>query len=103
MKVVMKFKESWEVYGGRPKPPKSPQDVEVGKWGWLGNPFPMEGGESGREACIAKFKVYFDKRIKSDPIYRKAVRALRGKKVACFCHPKHCHLDVVAGWVNSQK
>jgi hypothetical protein len=26
------------------------------------------------------------------------VMELRDKRVACFCHPKHCHLDVIEDW-----
>lgn len=82
-------------YGGRGA--RDPREVPVGDFGWLGNPFKI-GKDGDREQCIQKFKTYFWKRINTDPAFLNAVLALKDKTVACFCHPKPCHLDVIKAW-----
>lgn len=89
--------KSFEVYGGRPSGGGDPSRVPVGQFGWLGNPF-KSGGSLSREQSIAKYKSYFWKRINEDEKFRKAVLELQDKKVACFCKPKACHLEVIADW-----
>jgi len=100
--VIVNIKEPHDVYGGRPRRGKhfSPIDCKVGEEGWLGNPFPMQG-EHDRIACIEKHKRYFLARMKDDPVFREAVRALRGKRVACFCQPKSCHLDNIKAYLDA--
>jgi hypothetical protein len=87
----------YDVYGGRPRGGKDPRDCKVEEYGWLGNPFRVTH-EAERESSIMQFKKYFWKRINEDVEYREAVLALAGKRVACFCKPKSCHLDVIADW-----
>lgn len=97
MKVVH-IRDTHDVYGGRPRGGKRPQDCRPGvEEGWLGNPYPLTD-EAHRAECIARFKSYFWQRINSDAAYRTAVLALRGRTIACFCHPKACHLDVIVDW-----
>jgi hypothetical protein len=85
--------DNYHIYGGRPFGGVDPRNVEIGKHGWLGNPF-----RGKREVVIAKYKRYFWDRINQDPEFLEAIRALEGKRVACFCHPKPCHLDVINDW-----
>lgn len=90
------YDKSFDVYGGRPPGGGDPSKVPVGQYGWLGNPFKVIG--ENRDEAIKRFKVYFWKRINSDDVYRKAILDLKDKKVACFCKPKPCHLDVIDEW-----
>lgn len=84
----------FDEYGGRPTNGIDPRTLKVGEFGWLGNPFK----DGTREQNIQKFKSYFWKRINEDDNFRLSVLRLRDKKVACFCHPKPCHLDVIHQW-----
>ena len=101
MKIVnYHVEKNFDVYGGRPAGGKDPTKVPVGQYGWLGNPFKVNGNTT-REQAIAKYKQYFWKRINSDEQFRKAVLGLQKKTVACFCIPKPCHLDVIKAWFDA--
>lgn len=69
--------------------------------GFLGNPFPVK--TYGRKECIALFAIYFHERIKTDEEFRKAVLALKGKRLGCFCKPLDCHGDIVKDWLDAQE
>lgn len=68
-------------------------NTEVGKPGWIGNPYPES--EYGRERCIELFRSDFEERIESDEEFRQAVENLRGEILGCYCKPKPCHGDVI--------
>ena len=67
-------------------------------FGCFGNPFKL--GDYSRDECIGLFRDYFLERVDRDPIFRAAVLALRGKRLACFCHPLPCHGDVIKEWLD---
>ena len=90
--------KEFDEYGGRGK--TDPRSIPIGAFGWLGNPFHI-GTDGDRARCIKLFKAYFWQRINQDPAFYHAVLALKGKKIACFCHPKPCHLDVVKAWFDA--
>lgn len=69
-------------------------------FGCFGNPYPVK--IYGRKKCIALYKVYFLKRVEEDLEFRKAVLALKGKKLGCFCAPDECHGDVIKEWLDAQ-
>ena len=79
--VVNMLRSEYDVYIGRPG---------RGLAGTFGNPFKV-GKDGSREEVIEKFRVYFKDRIEKDPAYKKAVEALRGKRLGCFCAPLSCH------------
>jgi hypothetical protein len=87
--------KDFDIYGGRGT--QDPRSQPVGTYGWLGNPFRI-GKDGDRDCCLQQYKTYFWKRINQDEAYLNAVLALDGKKVACFCAPKACHLDVINQW-----
>lgn len=87
--VVNIYKEEFDVYIGR---------SGHGYDGYFGNPF----SQGSREDNIKLFKKYFHERIKTDPEFRKKVLQLKGKRLGCFCHPKPCHGDIIAQYLNSQ-
>lgn len=74
-------------------------DVYIGRPGLFGNPYEMSE-EADRKRVIDEFRKYFAERIKTDEEFRKAVEALRGKVLGCYCKPKPCHGDVIAQYLN---
>ena len=105
--IVVHISEGYEVYGGRPRgyPRIKPQDCKPGvDRGWLGNSAKIEGpGKLARAKALADFRVEFYERVTTDPAYKMAVLALKGKRVGCHCHPLSCHLDIVADFVNDYR
>lgn len=76
-------------------------DVYCGRPSFLGNPYRI--GEYTREESIEKFRIYFYKRIKKDKNFRQRVKALKGKRIGCWCEPLPCHLDIVAEYLNKRE
>lgn len=72
----------------------APFDVYIGRPGRgvpaseaiFGNPF--RPGEGGRQTCLERYRDYLLQRIAEDPAFRRRVRALRGKRLGCFCSGK---------------
>jgi|10_taG_2_1085330.scaffolds.fasta_scaffold263284_2 hypothetical protein len=95
--IVVHIKDEHDVYGGRPRGGVDPRDVKPGQHGWLGNPF----GSGTREENIQSFREWFWLELHRNPEYLKHVRELQGKRVACFCSPKACHLDQVKRWLDA--
>lgn len=91
-------------------PPRSdhgtPYDVYIGRSGQgkdgpFGNPFVLRGkAHEDRAACLALFVSYFLNRVQIDQDFRRAVLALRGKRLGCFCDPSTCHGHVMAAWID---
>jgi hypothetical protein len=86
------FRDAYDVYIGRPG---------HGEDGYFGNPYTVD--EYGREEALAKYKAYFEHRIKTDPEFLRRVLLLRGKRLGCFCKPwSACHGDIIAAWLDQQ-
>lgn len=101
-KVVNLFKESYDVYIGRDNMGRGADKIEIGKRGWLGNPYHMkQNNELSRKIVLDKFKDYFYTRIKLDEEFRKAVHELKGKTLGCYCKPKSCHGDIIVDYLNN--
>jgi len=90
-RVVNLYKEPYDVYIGR---------AGKGKDGYFGNPIKLLPNEE-RGATIEKFKVYFYNMLEEDQEYKNRILGLKGKSLGCFCHPKACHGDVIAEYVNN--
>ena len=107
--VVNLNKDSYDVYigRGREKPANMlTKEIPPGEEGWLGNPHPIGWCAICREThtrteCIEKFKQDFYIKINSDLEFKKAVLALKGKRLGCYCKPKACHGDVIKEWIES--
>ena len=79
---------------------------EIGKPGWLGNPFKTEraGGDYSLEESVSAFVHAFMTRLEEEPELREAVHDLRGEVLGCYCHRLEetgedhqlCHADVIA-------
>ena len=91
--VVNINKEPFDVYIGRAGP---------GEDGYFGNPFRM-GNRTSRKDAVQKFQTYFTTRIAKDSEFKSQVLALKGKRLGCYCKPKACHGDVIAGWLNKME
>lgn len=79
-----------------------PYDVYCGRGSDYGNPHRMFG-DGSREESIRRFKHDFDNNLlhrfkKSDEKFK----ALRGKVLGCYCHPKQCHVHVLALYLNAR-
>lgn len=96
--VNQEWAERWTVDIGRANNGESHMNnTEVGKPGWLGNPYPES--EYGRDRCIELFRQDFMDRVESDPEFRKAVLRLQGETLGCYCKPKPCHGDVILAYI----
>lgn len=110
--IVVNIREGFDVYGGRPRggfePVRGgndPRKVTPGDEGWLGNPHRVGkcpcGETHGRKEAIRLYKRYFWERVNRDQAFRIEVMGLQGKRVACFCKPQDCHLDIVKAWLDA--
>ncbi|MCK4295976.1 MAG: DUF4326 domain-containing protein [Candidatus Marinimicrobia bacterium] len=82
------------------------EGIKPGEEGWLGNPHPIGwcdicGEYHTCKECIEKFKQDFYIKLNSDLEFRKAVLALKGKRLGCYCKPKACHGDLIKEWIES--
>lgn len=90
------------------------EDVEwkdIGEYGWLGNPFPMqEETEEERQRVIKAFAELFYARIhKLDDVeFAKAVAEIEDCTLGCFCqsvseteadNPDGCHTEVIVDYI----
>ena len=100
-KVVNLRTDEYDVYIGR---------AGKGLTGYFGNPArfdkrcPLCGRihrdtVEGRQDLLMCYEKYFDRRMLDDETFFNRVLELRGKRLGCFCKPKPCHGDVIAGWL----
>jgi hypothetical protein len=67
-------------------------DVYIGRPSKWGNPF-ITGIDGNRDEVIAKHREW----VYSNPEMISEIRSeLKGKRLACWCHPKSCHGDVLS-------
>lgn len=88
--VNIRHQEKFDVYIGR---------SGLGFDGYYGNPYRL-GRDGGRQEVIEKFRKYFYKRLEKDEEFRKNIAKLKGMRLGCFCSPRTCHGDVIAGFLN---
>ena len=77
-------------------------NTEIGKRGWLGNPFPKD--KHGRRQCVDMFRSEFESKLQNDSEFRAAVANLQGEILGCWCQRLNedgplCHGEVIAEWV----
>jgi Domain of unknown function (DUF4326) len=77
-RVVNKYKERFYVYIGRPS-----------KWG---NPYSVK--KYGRDRAI---EMYIDYIMAKPELLKLIPIELKDKTLGCFCKPKSCHGDILAG------
>lgn len=80
---------------------KTPQSaVYIGRPSIAGNPYTWLNRGGGvkvatRQESVDAFRVYFEERMKSDPVFKDAIEAMRGHDLCCWCAPLPCHGDVI--------
>ncbi len=77
---------------------RGPNAVLIDRTTPFGNPFSI----GDRATKIAKFKVYFVRRLQKDPEFWYAVQQLSGRELACHCKPMDCHGDVIAAYLKAR-
>lgn len=83
--VNLKKTDDYDEYGGRGS--------------IFGNPFEIEI-DGTREHVIQRYRKWFNLLIK-DRRFKTEVLKLRNKKVACFCAPLPCHLEVIKEYLDN--
>lgn len=92
-KVVHCKREPYDVYIGRGPDPKT------GKPGPWGNPFKIgevhDGVTLDRDSCLVTYEQWL---MESNQglILMDRLPELTGKVLGCWCHPQHCHGDILA-------
>lgn len=66
----------------------------------LGNPFPM-AAESDREAVVRRFAQRFLEDLKKPGFPEWVAKVSEGKRGACYCAPKLCHVHVIKAAVEA--
>ena len=62
------------------------------------NPFPMRG-EADRFNCLLKFAEYWYAPEQKSLRERALVEIPKDADLGCWCHPKTCHCDIIAGYL----
>lgn len=94
-----------DVYVGRPNPRISDLGLK-GANGFWGNPFHLDvDTEATRLAVLQRYFLWL-LNAETAAEQRMWVRSLRGRRLGCWCHPRHCHAHVLAilantGWVDA--
>lgn len=95
--VNIRSGEPFDVYVGRTCAYKDGSGTlrRVQDLGW-GNPFRIGGGMTRSQAVSE-----YEKTLRGNPdMIERAKRELRGKVLACWCHPADCHAHVLARYAN---
>jgi len=101
-RVVHVKKEKYDVYIGRSGAVLEPGMItQKVTYGYFGNPFRI-GRDGTREEVIAKYKVWFYERLKTDPEFKTRIEALKGKTLGCFCVPEKCHGNVIIEYLEAE-
>jgi ribA/ribD-fused uncharacterized protein len=102
---IVGTKDTYDIKGmrgpnGQTMATTRPEDYGKPDSGWLGNPHKADDivggkGNVSREKAIELFRRDFLAKIDSDPAFKAAVEALRGKKIGYYKPELPNHLDVV--------
>lgn len=84
--TVVHVRDGYDVYIGRTMPGKAASE--------FANGFRI-GPDGSRRDVIVKYKAELVERLSHDPALRKALEALRGRRLGCWCKPEECHGDVL--------
>lgn len=84
------------IYCGRGPGKCHMNNTETNLKGWLGNPF------VGPNA-IERFRKAFLDRVAADSEFREEVLGLADHKLACWCKPAPCHVDVIVEWIEANR
>lgn len=73
---------------------KERYDVYIGRPSIFGNPHAISA-KMDRPTVIALYRSYIRDKMQRDKEFKKAVLALKGKVLGCWCKPLQCHGDVI--------
>ena len=91
--VVHNLHDDFDVYIGREVPEHG---LSASKWG---NPFVMaDESDAERERAIAAYREW----VVTQPELMASLDELRGRRLGCWCAPKHCHGDVLVELIESR-
>ena len=76
--------------------------VRIDRTTFFCNPFVMRT-ETDRPEVLRKYRKYFYDRLRKDPVFRRKVLELKGKKLGCWCKPKACHGDVILEYLKQKQ
>ena len=88
---------------------KEPYDVYIGRPSIFGNPYKISDWRVRgfirytREEVIKLYRQYFHIKLGEDPEFKRAVLALKGKVLGCYCKPLACHGDVIVEYLEGGK
>jgi hypothetical protein len=84
-----------------------PDIVYIGRGSIWGNPFHIGGsGRRTREQVIEMYRKYLWERLRVGYFTLDMLKALDGKRLACYCAPKQCHGDIIkraVRWAKEQQ
>lgn len=90
--VVHNQHHDFDVYIGRAV---AESGLNASKWG---NPFVMtDESDAERERVIAAYREW----VVTQPALMSSLDELRGRRLGCWCAPKHCHGDVLVALIES--
>ncbi len=100
-KVVNLRREAYDVYIGRPG---------KGLDGPFGNPYKVGhsclrcGKPHPKPADVMPcYRAYLAYRAARSEAFAASLRALRGKRLGCFCKPGPCHGDTIVEWLEADE
>ncbi len=70
----------------------------VGRPSIFGNPFHLER-ESDRDLVLLEFADYWYAPEQKWLRERALLEIHKGQVLGCYCHPKRCHADIIAGYI----
>ena len=93
------IRDKFDVKGCRKSDNTIPEPPEEG---CLGNPFFLKNvnDDVERAKVIEQYREYFYEKLK-DTKFKEYVLSLKGKRIACFCKPKPCHVDIIVDWIEN--
>lgn len=86
--------------------------VYIGRGSVWGNPFSHKAGTKAlwrvktRDEAVDSYRSHLWKSISSEQITIEMLKALDGKRLACYCAPLKCHGDIIklaVQWAKEQK
>lgn len=96
-RVVNIKKEKCDVYIGRRR---------AGRDGYFGSPIVIgsicpicNNIHNDAGSTLPCYKIYFQRRLQDDQMFKEMVLQLKGKKLGCFCAPGPCHGNVIAEYL----
>jgi len=83
-------------------PSKRNTVTRIDRWTIFGNRNHMSSTCTRDEACD-KYEIDFEERITKSSAFKKAVLALRGHKLYCWCTPRRCHGETIIKWLEAHR